>query len=178
METALRANRLRDRVSWIRASRSSAWLERQLRPGDLPRLGLLGLLQGRFGLGQLRLGLVDADLEWLLVDDQQELAGLDVGTLLESLLLEEPLDPGAKVNRLDGLGGARVLGVIGHLPPDGETYRHLGRRRWDIRVRAPQPAIRPMRTRAGATFRGHFSKVFAFHKPVILSTVACNISRV
>ena len=69
-----------------------------------------------------------------LVDHEEELALLDVRALPEQPLLEETLDPGTQVDRLDRLGRPRVLDVGHHWPADGQADRHLGRRRRDIGV--------------------------------------------
>ena len=74
---------------------------------DLPRLGVLGLLQGGLGLLERRLGIGELGLEGLLVDDEQELALLDVGALLEMDLLEEPADAGPDRDLLEGRASSR-----------------------------------------------------------------------
>ena len=94
-------------VSSTSASASSAWFELELRRGDLPRLGVPGLLQGGLGRRQLRLGLRQLGLEGLLVDDEQELAGLDVAPLVEMDLLEEP----ATRARMETSWRARVVPI-------------------------------------------------------------------
>ena len=104
--------------------------ERELCRRDLPRLGVLRLLQGGLGLLQRRLGLGELGLEGLLVDDEQELARLDVAALLEVDLLEEPAHPGADGDLLEGPRRPDRLGHDrdGH-PPGLDDGDHRGRRR-------------------------------------------------
>ena len=104
--------------------------ERELCRRDLPRLGVARLLQGGLGLLQCRLGLGEFGLEGLLVDDEQELALLDVGALPEVDLLEEPAHPGADGDLLEGPRRPDRLGHDrdGH-PPGLDDGDHRGRRR-------------------------------------------------
>ena len=77
-------------------------VERELGRRDLPSLGVLRLLQVGLGRLQLGLGLRQPGLEGLLVDDEQELASLDVAPFVEMDLLEEPAHPGPDGDLLQG----------------------------------------------------------------------------
>ena len=58
---------------------------------------------GRLRADQLGLSLVDRRLIGVLLDDEQEVAGLDLLPLGESPLLQEALDTRHQIDRVDGL---------------------------------------------------------------------------
>ena len=130
MLEALRFRRICSRRSSTSESASIAFPTRDLCLGDLPGLGVLRPLQRGLGLFELRLGLGELGLEGLLVDDEQELALLDVGALLEVDLLEEPAHPGADRDLLEGPRRPDRLRHDGDGHPAGlDDGHHRGRRR-------------------------------------------------
>ncbi len=87
-----------------------------------------GPVAGQGRLGQLERGLVEVDLALGLVelglvgpgiDDEQQVPCLDLRPFLERHLDQVAGDSGADVDRLDGLGPAGEVDVVGDLPPDG-----------------------------------------------------------
>ena len=62
-----------------------------------------GVSFGRLGAGQLRLSLVHRSLIRILLDDEQEVAGLDLLPLGEGPLLQEALDTRHQIDRIDRL---------------------------------------------------------------------------
>src|SRR3546814_1203493 len=66
----------------------------------------LGELQRPLGRRDLPPDLADLRLDRGLLEHDQQIAGLDVGPLLEEALLDEALDPGAELDLIDCLDAA------------------------------------------------------------------------
>ncbi len=88
--------------------RGLALLELRLRALHLDLL--LGPRQLGLRLGELRAGALEGRLVLGPLDLEQDLAFLDVRAFLEPDMLENPLDPGAKLHGLDGVGLRHELG--------------------------------------------------------------------
>ena len=79
-----------------------------------------GLLGQGLVLVQLGLGLVDAGLVDLGVDDEEGLSAADIGSLLEEHPFEEALDPCADLDELLGADASHVFPVdLDVVRPDG-----------------------------------------------------------
>ena len=81
--------------------------QRQLRVGELIRHALAEL----FAKGEIR----DPGLEGLGIDHEQPVALFDIAPRFEVHAFQKTLDPGAHLHRLDRLGGAGELQIVGHL---------------------------------------------------------------
>jgi hypothetical protein len=95
---------------------------------------------GEFGLGarvrELAIGLLGNGFERARIDDVQEVAGVDEGTIAEFDVGDEPADPGANLNLFDRVKPSGELvpvrdGAFGRLG-DGDRRRSGSslRRRW------------------------------------------------
>ena len=99
-------------------------------------IGLVGL-----GARELGLTLLDHRLVGILLDHEQEIAGLDVGALLEQPLLEEPGDAGAQLHLVDRDDPA----------VEADARRDLGRLHGDHgHRRRRRPSLRSPRSRSSA----------------------------
>ncbi len=118
------------------AAARNRFIEPGLRRGALlHQFGLalhldFGELQSRLRLFHCRLGLVERRLVEALLDHEQELPFLDVGSLIEQSLFQKSLDPRAQIDLVDGFDPAgercRRAILFGHDTSD----RYGGRRRW------------------------------------------------
>ena len=94
-----------------------------------------GLVARQSGLRQIELRLVELDLALGLVelrlvrawiDLEQEVPGLDFRSFLEGHLHQVAGDPGDDIDRLDGVGPAGEVHIVGDDPLDGMAHRHDG----------------------------------------------------
>ena len=113
---------------------------------------------GVVGPGQLELGLVEVDLALGLVelglvgprvDLEQQVARLDLRPFLERHLDQVAGDPGADVHRLDRVGPAGEVHVIGDFASDGPADRDDGRLRGSDGNRIAMATVDRRHQRAG-----------------------------